>query len=483
MKRLKKVMLLVLCVVMMALPAVMTSAAVTNGWDAQKIHYYKNGKAVTGLQKIGSYYYWFNSKGVVQKNVFKPFKQNNVSYTFYFGSDGRAYKAAPDEFYEAFVVKKINGKYYAFDSKSHRITGLWADNDGKVYYFNNGNAVLNDKVTNKLRALATYNKKSKTLLTDVKQQFGNPLNTRVSKNSCNAFDGYAAKYYEDYVLIYAHVEVQFTKNTKTGEYCMSGVFPREISSGTPTTPSDPSGPTPTPTPAPSGNEGWNADRTSYYKNGEKLKGLRTIDGKKYYFNAEGTLLKNKRIFKVTVKGSVDYYQLASDGVATKWTDTAGLAAKVLYDLNARSKSVESLKKAFLWSAEQIKYVNNTKSGLSDTKAAKYYGDYGFKNKRGDCNTQAYTFYWMAKVLGYNPKVIRGYIPTAIDRVTKQPTAFKSHAWAEIKQSNVTYAYDPTFNSSTDAKSFKAVNKYVGFQFKYGTKNTYHYYNAKKQPLA
>ena len=90
-------------------------------------------------------------------------------------------------------------------------------------------------MTNKLRALATYNKKSKTLLTDVKLQFGEPINTRVSKDSCNAFDGYAAKYYEDYVLTYAHVEVQITKNTKTGVFCMSGVFPREITPGTPTT--------------------------------------------------------------------------------------------------------------------------------------------------------------------------------------------------------------------------------------------------------
>ena len=472
-------MLFVLCVMMAAMPAAIASADVTNGWDTQKTHYYKDGKAVTGLQKIGSYYYYFNSKGVAQKNVFKPFKQNNVSYTFYFGSDGRAYKAAADEYYEAFVVKKINGKYYAFDSKSHRITGLWADNNGKVYYFNNGNAVLNDKVTNKLRALATYNKKSKTLLTDVKLQFGEPINTRVSKDSCNAFDGYAAKYYEDYVLTYAHVEVQITKNTKTGVFCMSGVFPREITPGTPTTPADP---TPTPTPVPSGNEGWNSARTSYYRNGKMVKGLQTIDGKKYYFNKEGTLIKGRRVFKVTVKNTVDYYQISSDGVATKWTDTAALAAKTLYDLDAKSKNVDSLKKAFLWSAEKIKYVNNTKSGLTDTNAAKYYGDYGFTKVRGDCNTQAYTFYWMAKVLGYSPKVIRGYIPTAIDRVTLKPTAFKTHAWVEIKQSNVTYAYDPTFNSSTDAKAFKATNRYVGFQFKYGTKNTYRYYDSKKQPM-
>ena len=122
-------MLFVLCVMMAAMPAAIASADVTNGWDTQKTHYYTDGKAVTGLQKIGSYYYYFNSKGVVQKNVFKPFKQNNVSYTFYFGSDGRAYKAAADEYYEAFVVKKIKGKYYAFDSKSHRLNVLRADNN------------------------------------------------------------------------------------------------------------------------------------------------------------------------------------------------------------------------------------------------------------------------------------------------------------------------------------------------------------------
>lgn len=227
MKSLKKLMLLLLCVLMVQIPAVPASAdTVAKGWDSSKTHYYKNGKALTGLQKIGSYYYFFNAKGVVQKNVFKKLKQNNTSYYFYFGSNGRAYRAAANDYYDAFVVREIKGNYYAFDSKSHRITGLWANNSGKVYYFNS-NGVFNETKSKKLRTLAKYNKKSKTMLADVKKLFGKPLKTRIDKNSCNPFDGYATKYYRDYVLIYKHVEVQFTYNSKNGVYCMSGVYPRE----------------------------------------------------------------------------------------------------------------------------------------------------------------------------------------------------------------------------------------------------------------
>ena len=138
----------------------------------------------------------------------------------------------------------------------------------------------------------------------------------------------------------------------------------------------------------------------------------------------------------------------------------------------------SLKKAFLWSAN-LKYYNNTKS-YTGSKAAKYYGNYGFKYLRGDCNTQAYTFYYMAKVLGYNAKVVKGYIPTSV--VNGVYGGFKPHAWVEITIGKTTYVCDPNFNTSTDAKGQKAKNTYVGFLFKYGTKGTYAYHSAKKKLL-
>lgn len=227
-------------------------------------------------------------------------------------------------------------------------------------------------------------------------------------------------------------------------------------------------------------DGWDSSKTYYYKDGKKVTGLQTIGKKKYYFTSKGKLVKNKKAYKLTVNKKVGYYNIAANGVVTQWTGTAALAAKVLNSQKATTKNIASLKKAFLWSATKIKYVNNTKSGMSTAKAAKYYGDYGFKYLRGDCNTQAYTFYWMAKVLGYSPKVVKGYIPTALKN--GKPSAFKAHAWVEIPESKATYVYDPNFNSSSDAKAQRATNKYVGFRFKYGAKGTYWYHNSKKKSL-
>lgn len=221
--------------------------------------------------------------------------------------------------------------------------------------------------------------------------------------------------------------------------------------------------------------GWDSTGTYYYKNGKKVTGLQTIAKKKYYFAKNGKLVKNKRAYKLTVNKKTGYYNIDAKGVVTQWTGTAELAAIVLNQQKATTQSLASLKKAFLWSAN-LKYVNNTKNYTGMT-AAKYYGNYGFKYKRGDCNTQASTFYWMAKVLGYtNVKVVRGYIPTAIKN--GKYADFKAHTWVEIKG----YVYDPNFNTSSDAKAQKATNKYVGFRFKYGAKGTWKYHNSKKQLL-
>lgn len=233
--------------------------------------------------------------------------------------------------------------------------------------------------------------------------------------------------------------------------------------------------------------GGHWEKSYYIKNGKKVKGLQKIDGKQYYFDKKsGKLVTNKRAYKIKANGKTAYYNIDKKGVATKWTGTAAKAAKRLVSLKANLNTVtsktklNSLKKAFLWSAK-LKYTNNTKNGLSTEEALKYYGDYGFNRKKGDCNTQASTFYWMAKVLGYDAKYVKGYVPTAADSNGK-PSKFRAHAWVEIKIGSTTYAFAPNFNTSGDARPQKAKNTYVGFKFKYGTKGTYWYHDAKKKSL-
>ena len=218
------------------------------------------------------------------------------------------------------------------------------------------------------------------------------------------------------------------------------------------------------------------DGKYYLLNGKKVKGLQEIDGKLYFFDKKAKLVTSKVAYKIGKK----YYNINKKGVCTLQTGIYDLACKRLVKQKAvptslTAKKLEaSLKKAFLWAAK-TKYVRRTEKKLEP--AAKY----TFKTGAGDCTNQAAAFVAMATVLGYKAELVRGYVPTAVDK-KGNPTKFNAHAWATIKIGKKTYAFDPNFNGSSDAKKLRKKNKYVGFKFKYGAKNTYRYYDAKKKPL-
>ena len=149
----------------------------------------------------------------------------------------------------------------------------------------------------------------------------------------------------------------------------------------------------------------------------------------------------------------------------------GEALKLAHKLIKSKKIKSNLKKAFKWSAK-MKYnavaIPKTKK---EKQIAEYYGQLGLQFKRGDCYTQAYTFYWLAKALGYDAKVIRGYI--------QKSNGLSKHAWCEIKKKGKKYVCDPNFNAEY---STKLKNSNAGYMFKYGDKSTLKYYSAKKKML-
>lgn len=51
--------------------------------------------------------------------------------------------------------------------------------------------------------------------------------------------------------------------------------------------------------------GWNDDKTSYYVNGKRVKGVKLIDGQLYYFNTDGTLYTKKGMR--TIDGKTYYF--------------------------------------------------------------------------------------------------------------------------------------------------------------------------------
>ena len=155
-----------------------------------------------------------------------------------------------------------------------------------------------------------------------------------------------------------------------------------------------------------------------------------------------------------------------------------LADKRLKKLKATKKSMKSLKKAFKWSAS-LRF--RTTKTYKKKKASKY-GIYGFKNGYGDCNVAAYTFYWMAKRLGYDAKAVQGYVPN------RSTGALKSHAWVMIRLKGKYYYFDPNFNHEyagavvETSVGSKKLGKYCGFKETYGTPGTPRYFNSKKKPM-
>ena len=219
-------------------------------------------------------------------------------------------------------------------------------------------------------------------------------------------------------------------------------------------------------------DGWDGD--SYYVDGSAVNGMQSIGGKDYYF-VNDKVVKNQIVYKI----GKNYYSVSKKGVLKKYTGVKEQAAERLRALNKKkdipaldAKKTEKLfKKAFLWCAKSC--VKGKYKGVAKTGNYKKYAVAGFNTRKGDCKTQASMLAVMAGILGYKKvKFVHGLVPTT--------TGFRTHAWITLKSGKKKYVCDPSFNTSTDAKKLRKKNKYVGFMFRYGDKNTYKYYTAKRK---
>lgn len=213
----------------------------------------------------------------------------------------------------------------------------------------------------------------------------------------------------------------------------------------------------TPTPLSEKKEGWETvDGVKYYYvNGEKITNkVKKIGKYTYCFDKTGKLVTNKPYYKVNSK---TYYKIKKNGQATRLSTVETMAAVRL------QKCKGNLKKAFNWSVS-LQYAGNVKVSK---KTPTEYGLYGFKTGSGDCYVMAATFYWMAKVAGYDAHYVKGYFQ-------KSGGKKGAHAWVEIDQKvngkKKTYVYDPNFQ-----KEYKL----NGYKLTYGAKRTLKYVNYKR----
>ena len=132
-------------------------AATKTGWQttsAGKKYIYKDGTVAKGYKKIGSYYYYFNSKGIMQK-----YSQTINGKPYYFYGNGRGSSAKWYKFKSgnkkyclgngkmATGYQKVGDYYYYFDSKG--IMKAYSQTiNGKPYYFHgNGRGAAKKWIT------------------------------------------------------------------------------------------------------------------------------------------------------------------------------------------------------------------------------------------------------------------------------------------------------------------------------------------------
>ncbi len=178
-------------------------------------------KTKNGLKKEGANYYYYE-KGVKVTNTWKTVKKN----TYYFGKDGAAYRCSsrPDKYYtstQIITVKKVKGKKYGFTYKALLAKGVYADKNGKLYYFNKKTGVYDSKNTKKLRALAKKGSNAAALQKLIVKLDGKK-GKRETFESCNPPGSL------DVLYTFAHVTVDAHRSQKgkTDKLFADAVSPR-----------------------------------------------------------------------------------------------------------------------------------------------------------------------------------------------------------------------------------------------------------------
>lgn len=214
MKKLKKILAVILCLVMIQAPVqIFTQTTEVQAAVKKQVKYNKNN---------GRYYYYENGKRVNVKNKWITVSKQR----YYFGSGGYAY-AAPREDGVVYniVTKEIGSKVYGFDSRGRMVkNGLYYRADGVCFYFNS-RGEYSQSATKKYRALTpkghpAVQKKSASYARKLLDKLSKPKKVENLGSSCVIMNG------TDYRAIYAHYELQYTRDNKTKEAFVTGIWPR-----------------------------------------------------------------------------------------------------------------------------------------------------------------------------------------------------------------------------------------------------------------
>lgn len=215
MKKWKKILVMVLCLMMVQVPAVSLTAPETVQAATVK----------NGLKKENGKYYYYK-QGKKLKNTWRtvPTKvgTKKYNYRYYFGKTGAAYAASPtyNKFTYNVVIKTIGGKKYGFDTKGRMVKGYYVNGTTyKFYAFNTKTGVYDPKRTAALQKASVPVKGKFVDARTLRKYIGKPLKQKVYGTSCYIPGG------KDIELTYKYYIVSLGRYPN-GKEIVYGVTPR-----------------------------------------------------------------------------------------------------------------------------------------------------------------------------------------------------------------------------------------------------------------
>lgn len=209
MKKTKRFLAVVLCMLLMLTPLAVVAETVTvqaAGPQTVKVKLDKK----TGKR----YGYDENNQKVTQQ-----WGVTAKGFRYYFGKNGAAYQADQDMVGKyGILMKKINGKYYGFDVSGHTVKGIRVGSVSmyeipKLYYFNPKTGAVDKKKTSLYRkyaatsTLAKQNNASK-----IKKVLGKYKKCIISKGNTCMLDGNG----KDVTYTYDYVQLNVVRPTGKG---------------------------------------------------------------------------------------------------------------------------------------------------------------------------------------------------------------------------------------------------------------------------
>ena len=203
--------------------------------------------------------------------------------------------------------------------------------------------------------------------------------------------------------------------------------------------------------------GWVTENsnTYYTVNGKRVKGWRKIDKKYYYFDANYILQKNK-IVGSKQKG---YYYVDRSGVRVTAPEIRYAVSFVMKNSSPKDSRSKRLRDCFEALCKYQYYrgwLDNDISAASISSYAKYM----FQNHRGNCYRYASSLAYIARVLGYDSRVVAGGV-TAYAHNNLSP-----HGWCEVKTGNTWKMCDCSMqNAHRDRNLFLVTRKAYPFRLR------------------